>query len=127
MPREEVTLRGLRFHTRVGILAHERTMPQPLEADLTVWREPARPGEDVLDYRTLYALVEAHVATGEVRYLETAAHALAAAALELPGVVRVRVALRKPHVALPGPLQAAEVAVERDAPPPTPGRAAAAD
>ena len=109
---EEVTLRGLRFHTRVGILPEERTSPQALEADISVWRTPHVPGEDVLDYRRLYALVASHVATGEVRYLETAAHALADAALAEAGVHRVRVVLRKPEVMLPGPLEAAEVAVE---------------
>jgi hypothetical protein len=33
----------------------------------------------------------------------------------VPGVGGVRVAVRKPHVALPGPLAYAEVVVERDA------------
>lgn len=110
---EEVSLRGLRFHTLVGILPHEREHPQALEADITVWRIPAVPGEDVLDYRRLHALVADRVAGGEVLYLETAAHAIADAALMERGVVRVRVVLRKPGVALPGPLDAAEVAVER--------------
>lgn len=111
--REEVSLRGLRFHTTVGILPHERELPQPLEADITVWRVPTVAGEDVLDYRRLHALVADHVAGGEVRYLETAAHAIAEAALAERGVERVRIVLRKPGVALPGPLDAAEVAVER--------------
>lgn len=108
---EEITLRGLRFHTRVGILAHEREYPQLLVVDVSVWRTPAVPGEDVLDYRRLHALVAAHVAAG-VEYLETAAHAIARDALAEPGVRRARVTLRKPQVALPGPLDAAEVAVE---------------
>jgi dihydroneopterin aldolase len=110
---EEVSLRGLRFHTTVGILPHEREHPQALEADITVWRVPAAPGEDVLDYRRLHALVAGHVAGVEDRYLETAAHAIAEAALREHGVERVRVVLRKPQVTLPGPLDAAEVAVER--------------
>lgn len=109
---EEVTLRGLRFHTCVGILPHERTHPQALEADITVWRLPSAPGVDVLDYRRLHAIVAAHVDTGAVEYLETAAHAIAAAALREPGVTRARVALRKPQVALPTPLDAAEVVAD---------------
>lgn len=109
---EEVTLRGLRFHTCVGILPHERTIPQPLEADITVWRVPATPGVDVLDYRRLHAIVAAHVDTNAVGYLETAAHAIAEAALAEAGVTRVRVALRKPQVALATPLAAAEVVVD---------------
>lgn len=109
---EEVTLRGLRFHTCVGILPHERTQPQALVADITVWRTPAAPGDDVLDYRRLYDLVADRVGGGAVEYLETAAHAIAAAALEEAGVVRARVVLRKPQVGLPGPLDAAEVAAD---------------
>lgn len=109
---EEVSLRGLRFHVCVGILPHERVHPQALEADITVWRTPAAPGVDVLDYRRLYSLVADRVSAGTVEYLETAAHAIAADALREDGVQRVRVTLRKPQVALPGPLAAAEVAVE---------------
>ena len=109
---EEISLRGLRFHTCVGILPHERTHPQALVADITVWRTPAAPGEDVLDYRRLYDLVADRVSGGTVEYLETAAHAIAADALEEAGVVRARVVLRKPQVALPGPLDAAEVVAD---------------
>lgn len=114
---EAVSLKGLRFHTCVGILPHERTTPQPLVADITVWREPAVPGVSVLDYRRLHEIVAAAVDTGAVEYLETAAHAIAARALQEAAVRRVRVTLRKPHVALPHPLDAAEVTVEhtRDA------------
>lgn len=110
---EEISLRGLRFHACVGILPHERTYPQALVADVTAWRIPVEPGVDVLDYRRLHAIVAAHVATDAVGYLETAAHAIVAEVLAEPGVVRARVVLRKPQVALAGPLDAAEVAVER--------------
>ena len=110
---EEISLRGLRFHTCVGILPHERVQPQTLVADITVWRAPVAPGTDVLDYRRLHALVARVVDTNAVEYLETAAHAIAEAALAEPGVRRARVALRKPQVALPTPLDAAEVVVDR--------------
>jgi len=112
---EEVTLRAMRFHAIVGILPHEREHPQPLEMDVTVWRVPGEPGVDVLDYRRLHALARSS-AEGGVAYLETAAHAIAAAALAEPGVFRARVALRKPHVALPGPLESAEVVADHTAP-----------
>ena len=111
--RDEITLRAMRFHTTVGILPHERELPQALEADLTVWCAPHAAGAEVLDYRELYALVAAVVGAGEVRYLEDAAVRIADRALERPRVLGARVALRKPHVALPGPLAHAEVVVER--------------
>lgn len=109
---EEVTLRGLEFRTCVGILPHERVEPQRLRCDITVWRQPVDPGTDVLDYRQLHATVAAHVDTNAVEYLETAAHAIARAVLDEPGVRRVRVVLQKPEVRLPHPLVAAEVVAD---------------
>ena len=101
----------MRFHTRIGILPHERELPQPLEVDLTVWHARATPDE-VLDYRRLYdaAAVAAERGAG---FVEEVADAVAQAALDLPRVERARVAVRKPHVALPGPLAYAEVVVDR--------------
>ena len=52
-------------------------------------------------------------------YLEDVAAAVAARTLALRGVARVRVAVRKPHVMLAGPLAHAEIVLERDAAPPT--------
>ena len=113
--RDEITLRAMRFHTTVGVLPHERELPQALEADLTVWCAPRAAGGDVLDYRELYALVQDVVGGGEVRYLEDAAERIAGEAMRRPRVLGARVALRKPQVALPGPLAHAEVVVERGA------------
>lgn len=108
-----ITLRGLRFHARVGILPHEREIAQPLEVDVTAWRrDPARDGA-LLDYRALHAAVADRVAAGDVRFLEDFAHDVADAVLALSEVARVRVAVRKPHVPLGAPLDHAEVVLER--------------
>lgn len=112
MVTEEVILRGLEFRTCVGILPEERVHPQRLLCDVTVWRRPAAPGTDILDYRRLHTIVAAHVDTNMVEYLETAAHAIARAVLGDHTVLRVRVALRKPDVKLPHPLAAAEVVAD---------------
>jgi dihydroneopterin aldolase len=109
--REAVTLQGMRFHARVGILAHESTLPQPIEVDLTVWRRDGTEG--VIDYRTLYDLVQRAVGTGHTPYLEQLADRIATDTLGVAGVANVRVAVRKPHVMLPGPLAYAEVVRER--------------
>jgi dihydroneopterin aldolase len=101
----------MRFHVRIGTLPHEAELPQPLEVDLSVWR-PAQ-ADDVLDYRRLHALAADAVAGEPLEYLEDVADAIANGALALPGVKRVRVAVRKPHVAMPGPLAHAEVVIER--------------
>jgi FolB domain-containing protein len=110
-----VTLRGLRFHTLVGVLPHEREIAQPLEVDVTAWlRDPSR-GAPPLDYRALHGAVAARVAEGAVGYLEELAHDVADRVLALGGVRRVRVAVRKPHVPLGAPLAGAEVVLERAA------------
>lgn len=111
LPTVAITLRAMRFHALVGILPHERELAQPLEVDVTAWvsSDPSAP----LDYRALYAAAEDAVG-GRHGYLEQVAADLADRALGLPDVERVAVAVRKPHVALPGPLAYAEVRLERD-------------
>ena len=100
----------MRFHALIGILEHERTVPKPLEVDLSV-RCAAEGG--ILDYRRLYELVERVVSSGPIDYLETIADRITRLALEDPRVRQARVAVRKPHVAMPGPLAYAEVVVRR--------------
>jgi dihydroneopterin aldolase len=110
--RVAITLAGMRFHVRVGILPHERELAQPLEVDLTV--RLTRGSADVLDYRALYALTREVIERGPLEYLEAIGSEIASRCLALPAVASVRVAVRKPHVALGGPLAHAEVVVEQD-------------
>jgi dihydroneopterin aldolase len=105
----------MRFHALVGILPHEREVPQPIEVDLSVNADPAH---GVLDYRRLYDVTASVVANdGEsIDYLEEIGDRVADRVFALGRVVRaVRVAVRKPHVALGGPLAYAEVVVDRRA------------
>ena len=111
--RQAITLHGMRFHTLIGVLPHEAELPQPVEIDLTVWRGGAAGGFAV-DYRGLYQIAADALRPGHGPYLEDVADTVAAKALSVPGVDGVRVAVRKPHVALPGPLAYAEVVLERD-------------
>ena len=106
-----ISLVGMRFHVRVGILPHERDHAQPLEIDLLVTRADDAAG--VLDYRTLYELVAAQTKREPLDYLEEIAVAIADDALALRDVTHSRVAIRKPHVLLDGPLAYAEIVVER--------------
>jgi 7,8-dihydroneopterin aldolase/epimerase/oxygenase len=106
-----ISLVGMRFHVRVGILPHERDLAQPLEIDLSVTRPADAAG--VLDYRTLYALAADHIGREPLEYLEDVAAAIVDGALELEGVTHARIAVRKPHVMLDGPLMYAEIVVER--------------
>lgn len=108
--RLSITLAGMRFNVRVGILPHEREIPQPLDVDLTVRRAGGASG--VLDYRLLYAVVRDVVEAEPLDYLETVAADIARGVMSLDDVAGVRVAVRKPHVALGGPLAHAEIVVE---------------
>ena len=112
-----VTLKSMAFHTRIGVLPHEAEISQSIEVDLSVW--VARPagahgGEGIVDYRQLYDLVAAIVNEGHTHYLENVVERIAASALSVEGIQRVRATVRKPHVSLPGPLAYAEVSLERE-------------
>jgi 7,8-dihydroneopterin aldolase/epimerase/oxygenase len=104
----------MRFHALIGILPHEAELPQPVEIDVTVWRD-RKGASEIVDYRSLYEVAAKSLAPGHGPYLEDVADYVATAALAIRGVEGVRVAVRKPHVALPGPLEYAEVVVERTA------------
>jgi dihydroneopterin aldolase len=110
----EITLAGMRFHAMVGILAHERQNTQPIEVDLTA---TLAPGEGVVDYVRLYGVVSAVMTAGAIDFLEQIGDRIAIAALDVSDRIReVRVAVRKPHVALGGPLDYAQVVVVHSAP-----------
>ena len=100
----------MRFHVRIGILPHERIHAQPLEIDVAVTRPDDAP---LLDYRELHAMASTVVSGEPLDYLEQVAAAVVDGALALPAVRHVRVAVRKPHVMLDGPLTHAEVVMER--------------
>lgn len=104
----------MRFHARVGVLPHEREHPQPIEVDLTVWHERHGPATtaSIVDYRALYDAA-ATVVGRDALLLESIADELGTMVLREHAVARVRVAVRKPNVALPGPLAFAEVVVDR--------------
>jgi dihydroneopterin aldolase len=112
-----VTLKAMRFHARIGVLPHEAEIAQSIEVDASLWvrRGGNRPTlKDIVDYRRVYDLVAEVVTKGHTNFLEEVGERIAARALELPLVERVRIAVRKPNVALPGPLAYAEVALERE-------------
>src|SRR3954468_19182522 len=107
---DAITLKGMSFHTLVGVLPHEREHPQPLEIDLTAWVEP---GAKVVDYRRLYGEVRTAMESPTLFYLEELGDSIAARILREPAVQRVRVVVRKPHAAVGGPLEFAAVTVMR--------------
>ena len=112
-----VTLRAMRFHARIGVLPHEAEIAQSIEVDASLWvrRSGMKPTtKDIVDYRRVYDLVAEVVTSGHINFLEEVGERIAERALQVPLVERVRIAVRKPNVALPGPLAYAEVALERE-------------
>lgn len=110
---DAVALKGMKFHTRVGVLPHEAELPQPVEVDVTVAIDHTVKPPAVLDYVSLYAAVAAVMSAHHIAYLEEAAERVASAALDLHGVLTATVSIRKPHVPLPGPVEFAEVTITR--------------
>jgi dihydroneopterin aldolase len=118
MTQDCISLKAMRFHTCVGLLPHEEHVPQPLELDLTVWLSLRHVGETdspqaLLDYRRLYRMVADTVGASPHRLLEALCEKIASQALTIEPVERVRVAARKPHAPIDGPLDYVEVVVER--------------
>jgi dihydroneopterin aldolase len=115
-PGDNITLKGMRFHTLVGLLPHEEHVPQPLELDLTVWLSLRSVGQtdsprQLVDYRDLYGIVASIVGSSPHRLLEALCEKVAARVLAVSTVERV--AARKPHVPIPGPLDYVEVVLDR--------------
>lgn len=109
----QVAVHDLRFFVRVGILPHEGEHAQPLHLDVVTWVRTADATWPVVDYRDLWSIANAVVSRGPLEWLERIAQQVADDCLDrLPAVERVRVAVRKPQVMLPGPLACAEVVVE---------------
>lgn len=120
MNGDRISLRGMHFHTRVGLLPHEEQLPQPLELDLTAWLSLRRAGESdspraLVDYRDLYAVVADTVGTSHHRLLEALCERIAERVLAIEGIDRVMVAARKPHAPIAGPVDGVEVVIERRA------------
>lgn len=118
---DAIRLTGLRFHALIGDLPHEREVPQPLEVDIEVAGDlRAAAASDRLtqgiDYRRLYEAVAASVSDDPdeaPRLLEALCERIATRLLAIDRVERVRVRCRKPHAALPGPIDQVEVEIER--------------
>ena len=111
MAAHEITLRAMRFQALVGILPHERELAQPIEIDVTA---RLGDGEGIVDYRRMYEAAASVFADGPIDFLEEIAERVASRLFEdHQRIASVRIAVRKPQVALGGPLAYAEVALER--------------
>jgi dihydroneopterin aldolase len=96
-----LTLTGLRFTANLGILAHEKTTPQPIQVDAELNQGPQKliPRDDdinhVLDYRRVRQIIIDECTAEHINLLETMIGRLSKRLLQLPGVIGVRVKIAK--------------------------------
>ncbi len=96
-----LTLTGLRFDANLGILAHEKSAPQPIrvDAELNLGAQPLHPPDDdilhVLDYRKVRQIIIDECQAEHVNLLESLIGKLAARLMQLPGVQGARVKIAK--------------------------------
>ena len=96
-----LTLSGLRFSASLGILAHERTQPQPIQVDaeLNQGRQPLLPHDDdighVLDYSKVRQIIIDECTATHINLLETLIWKVTTLLMQLPGVIGARVKIAK--------------------------------
>jgi 7,8-dihydroneopterin aldolase/epimerase/oxygenase len=96
-----LTLTGLRFDASLGILEHEKLVPQPIQVDaeLNQGLQPLLPSDDdishVLDYRKVRQIIIAECTAEHVNLLESLIGKLSHRLMQLPGVLGVRVKIAK--------------------------------
>lgn len=96
-----LTLTGLRFDASLGILAQEKSGPQPIQVDaeLHLGTQDLLPHDDeinhVLDYRKVRQIIIDECTAEHVNLLESLIGKLAHRLLQLPGVLGVRVTIAK--------------------------------
>jgi dihydroneopterin aldolase len=125
---DRLSVIGMRFSGRHGVLSHEKVEPQPFEVDLVLHADLRAAGAsddlaDTTDYGSLFDLTAAIVEGRSFDLIEALAAAIARAVLAatdpaLVGAVEVRV--RKPKAPLSGAFETVEVGILRrrdDVPP----------
>jgi len=100
-PQQILSLTGLRFNADLGILAHEKKAPQPIQVDaeLSLGSQPLLPEADdiyrVLDYRKVRQIIIDECTAEHVNLLETMIGKLCHRLMQLQGVQAVRVKITK--------------------------------
>lgn len=124
MSDDRLSLLGMRFQGRHGVLAEEKTTPQPFEVDVVLRLDlsEAAATDDLgatVDYASLFDLVRAIVEGRSYQLVEALAGAIATAVLAATGPDRassVEVRVRKPEAPIDGDFETVEVALVRGHP-----------
>lgn len=116
-----IELRRLVASGLCGALPEEQVRPQPIEVDLDIAADLARPGasdhlDDTVDYGGVCAIVERVITTERFALLESLAGRLAEVVLSDDRVISVTVAVRKLRPPVPQQLGTAGVRIIRTRP-----------
>ena len=98
--RVRIHIRGLEIQARIGVTNEERSSPQRLLFNMTIWpRQTEAPLEDKIERTVDYAAVcdetKRFVQARSDRLVETLAEALATRLLELFAIDQIEIELRK--------------------------------
>jgi dihydroneopterin aldolase len=115
---DRITVRGMRFLGRHGVLLEERLEPQPFEVDVILRGDLSRAAAsdelaDTIDYGTVFTLAGEVVEGRSFRLIEALAGAIADAVLAGLPVADVEVRVRKPKAPLPGAFETVEARLRR--------------
>lgn len=118
---DRLSLLGMRFEGRHGVLAQEKVSPQPFEVDLVLHADLSAAAETdrlaaTVDYAAVFDLVRSIVEGRSFDLIEALAGAIARAALAAtdPALVdRIEVRVRKPKAPIDGAFDTVEAALSR--------------
>jgi dihydroneopterin aldolase len=121
---DRLSLLGMRFTARHGVLPEEKVTPQRFEVDLVLHADLGRAAASddlsaTVDYAALFALVERTVTGRSFDLIEALASAIAEevlAAVDPAAVDAVEVRVRKPDAPIDGPFDTVEAALVRRRP-----------
>jgi dihydroneopterin aldolase len=124
MTEDRLSLIGMRFEGRHGVLPEEKVVAQPFEVDLVLHvalAEAAATDElaATVDYASLFDLVRAIVEDRSFDLIEALAGAIATAVLAATDPARVptvEVRVRKPEAPIDGDFETVEAALDRRRP-----------
>src|SRR5574341_398743 len=115
---DTITLKGMRFFAHHGLLPVEREQGQEFVVDVVLETDLHAAGKsdtltDAVDYRSAYDATREVIEGPPRNLLESVAEEIADRLLALDRVAAVTVAVRKPNVKLPGPLEYSEITIRR--------------
>lgn len=116
-----IRLKNITFYAHHGYYEAERELGQKFEVDIEVNcnLEPATHSDDLkttIDYRAVYQIARETFENYKFKLIESVAERIAGKILKLPGILKVIIRVRKPHVPLNGLLDHVEVEIFRERP-----------